>query len=127
MGAGKLAGILVEARWRDAQPDWVAIGFGMNVRVPAGQPHAAALADGVGRLDALTALVPVLRAAAGRRGTLTDAELARWAARDLAVGRAIRGPVAGRVEGIDAAGALLVRTGDGALARVRQGSLEFAD
>ena len=33
--AGKLAGILVEARWREARAEWVAIGFGLNVVAPA--------------------------------------------------------------------------------------------
>ena len=40
---GKLAGILVEARWRDQQVDWVAIGMGVNVQAPADQPGARTL------------------------------------------------------------------------------------
>jgi BirA family biotin operon repressor/biotin-[acetyl-CoA-carboxylase] ligase len=31
---GKLAGVLVEARWRDTRPEWVAVGVGINVRPP---------------------------------------------------------------------------------------------
>ena len=34
-GNGKLAGILIEARWRSDRIDWVAIGIGVNVREPA--------------------------------------------------------------------------------------------
>ena len=34
VGAGKVAGILVETRWRERQVDWVAIGFGVNVQRP---------------------------------------------------------------------------------------------
>jgi BirA family biotin operon repressor/biotin-[acetyl-CoA-carboxylase] ligase len=37
---GKLAGVLVEARWREARPEWVAVGFGLNVH-PAGAPLGA--------------------------------------------------------------------------------------
>jgi BirA family biotin operon repressor/biotin-[acetyl-CoA-carboxylase] ligase len=127
VGAGKLAGILVEARWRDAHPEWVAIGFGLNVRAPAEEPQAAGLRVGAERLDVLAVLVPALRRAAAARGALTAAELARWAARDLAAGRPVRAPVAGTVVGITAAGAVRVRTAGGDERLVRQGSLEFAD
>jgi len=126
VGAGKLAGILVEARWRDAQPDWVAIGFGLNVRAPSERPDAAGLDAAARRLDVLAALVPALRAAAALRGALSAAELSRWASRDLATGRAIVEPSAGVVAGVDATGALLVRGADGSVDRVRQGSLIFA-
>src|SRR5215218_8950134 len=34
VAGGKLAGILVETRWRAAPPAWVAIGFGLNVTTP---------------------------------------------------------------------------------------------
>ena len=127
VGAGKLAGILVEARWRDAQPEWVAVGFGLNVRAPAEELHAAGLRPGVARLDVLAALVPALRAAAAVGGALSVAELARWGARDLAVGRAVRAPVAGTVVGITAAGAVRVRTPAGGERQVREGSLDFVD
>jgi len=39
----KLAGILVEARWRANRVDWVAIGIGVNVRPPIDVEHAASL------------------------------------------------------------------------------------
>lgn len=38
LGAGKLAGILIEARWRESLPEWVAIGVGVNRRVPTAVP-----------------------------------------------------------------------------------------
>ena len=34
LGGRKLAGVLIEARWQDGAPTWVAIGIGINVRVP---------------------------------------------------------------------------------------------
>ena len=122
VGAGKLAGILVEARWREGVPDWVAIGFGLNVVAPdvAG---AAGLARGVRRSEALAALVPALREAAAARGALGEADLLDYEGRDVARERRCSAPVAGVVAGLDATGALLVRRDDGAVERVRGGSL----
>ena len=34
VGDRKLAGILIETRWRGSAPDWVAIGVGLNVAAP---------------------------------------------------------------------------------------------
>lgn len=122
---GKLAGILVEARWRANRIDWVAIGIGVNVRVPTGVENAAALEPSTRRVDVLAELVPAVRAAAHARGALTHAELDEFAARDVAVGRACVEPVAGHVRGITSAGELLVET-DLGLRAFRDGSLTFA-
>lgn len=124
VGGGKLAGVLVEARWRDAAPEWVAIGYGVNVLPPADVEGAAGLAPGTQRVEVLGELVPVLRAAAAARGELTARELAAFAARDLARGRACVAPAAGVVEGITESGALLVATPGGRVA-ARAGSLVF--
>ncbi|MEO5904436.1 MAG: biotin--[acetyl-CoA-carboxylase] ligase [Gemmatimonadaceae bacterium] len=118
----KLAGILVEARWRDSRLDWVAIGVGVNVRPPVDFPQAGALDDGTRRIEVLTELVPALRAAAGAIGNLTSIELAEWNARDLARGRHCREPARGIVEGITCGGELLVALAD-SVARFRTGSL----
>jgi BirA family transcriptional regulator, biotin operon repressor / biotin---[acetyl-CoA-carboxylase] ligase len=126
LDGAKLAGILVEARWRDGRPDWVAIGFGLNVRAPKGVENAAALREGVRRTDVLAALVPKLRAAAARRGALNDDELAGYAARDVALRRRCLEPVQGIVRGIASTGELLVETSVG-ISRVRAGSLVFAE
>jgi BirA family biotin operon repressor/biotin-[acetyl-CoA-carboxylase] ligase len=123
---GKLGGILVEARWRDRQLDWVAIGLGLNLRVPVGVPGAAALEPGVARLDVLAELVPALRAAAAARGALSEAERSAYAERDLARGRRCREPGPGIVQGIDAEGALIVRTPTGDIT-YRSGSLILED
>ena len=120
-GAGKVAGILTEARWKDASPDWVAIGVGINLRVPVGVAGAAAL--GVSsRLDVLAEAVPAVRGAASARGPLSSAELAAYAARDLAYGRRALKPGAGRVAGIDAEGHLLI-VGVAGTERFASGSL----
>lgn len=120
----KLAGVLIEARWRDQRPDWVAIGVGVNLSVPRDQSDAAALTDA----DAQTVIadvVPALRAAAFATGPLTDAERADYATRDFAMGRDVREPMAGTARGITADGALLIES-NGTLTPVRAGSLVFS-
>jgi BirA family transcriptional regulator, biotin operon repressor / biotin---[acetyl-CoA-carboxylase] ligase len=123
---GKLVGIVAEARWRDGRPDWVAIGVGVNVVRPPGVAHAAGLAPGVDRIEVLSELVPALRAASAARGWLTERELEEFASRDLARGREVVEPVAGRVDGISADGQLCVRVAGGGVISVRSGSLVFA-
>lgn len=118
----KLAGILVEARWRDSRLDWLAIGLGVNVCLPVDFPLAGALEDGTRRIEVLTELVPALRAAASAIGNLTAIELTEWNARDLARGRLCREPARGIVEGITPGGELLVALAD-SVARFRSGSL----
>jgi BirA family biotin operon repressor/biotin-[acetyl-CoA-carboxylase] ligase len=122
-GGAKLAGILVETRWREQRLDWAALGLGINMTVPEGVDRpAAALRPGSGRVDVLAALVPALRAAASLSGLLSDAELEAYSARDLARGRRCSAPVPGVVQGIDAHGSLIVRTAAGD-APFRSGSL----
>ncbi len=122
VGARKLAGILVEARWREGAVDWIAIGFGLNVRAPTGVPAAAGLRADALRLDVLAALVPALRSAAAEAGPLRADELGQYAARDVARGRSCREPLTGVVAGIDASGALVIETDTGTR-RARAGSL----
>jgi len=119
---GKLGGILIESRWREERVDWVAIGIGINCRVPRAIANARALRDDVDRVDVLAALVPAVRTAASARGALTESELDAYARRDWAHGRRCRAPIAGIVRGIDASGALPVYTGAGDVA-ARSGSL----
>jgi BirA family biotin operon repressor/biotin-[acetyl-CoA-carboxylase] ligase len=126
--AGKLGGILIEARWREEVVDWVAIGIGINVRAPAGMPHAASLRAGTTRADLLRRVVPAIRAAVQGPATLDVDELAEWHRRDFAVGRRIVAPVAGTVQGIRADGALLVRESEApTLTSVHAGSMVFDD
>ena len=121
----KLAGILTEARWRDGRPEWVAVGFGLNVMAPHGVP-AASLRRGTSRVAVLRAVVPALRAAAAASGELSSEELAEYAERDSARGRPCIEPRHGVVEGISSRGELLVATPSGSV-RARGGSLVLED
>lgn len=128
LGDGKVAGILVEARWRDSVVDWIAIGIGINRTLPANVPGTAALPAGVSRNALLAALVPGVRAAAAREGLLTREELAAWSSRDVSIGRHIVAPMRGTVRGISADGALLVSPdAGGEVVAVRTGSMVFDD
>lgn len=118
----KLAGILVEARWRGEYLDWVAIGVGVNLELPPDQVGAAALEPGTSRAQVVCGLLPELRAAAAMTGMLTPAEMEEYAARDLARGRMCAAPARGRVAGITPGGELLVEIAD-SITRVRAGSL----
>jgi BirA family biotin operon repressor/biotin-[acetyl-CoA-carboxylase] ligase len=122
VGEGKVAGILVEARWRDARPEWVAIGFGLNIVAPVDVARASGLRAGVSRLEVLEELVPVMRAAAWARGPLSPAELSAFAQRDLAIGRRCAAPAAGVVRGLAPSGELLIASGE-AVQAFRGGSL----
>jgi BirA family biotin operon repressor/biotin-[acetyl-CoA-carboxylase] ligase len=122
VGGGKLAGVLVEARWRAGRPDWVAIGLGVNARPLRDVAGAVALRDGASRCDVLSALVPKVRSAAARRGPLDASELNEFAVRDYARGRRCLTPARGVVIGVAADGTLAVQTPDG-IEHHRAGSL----
>lgn len=124
VGECKLAGTLIETRWRGTKPEWVAIGFGLNVKAPD-VDSATGLAPGVTRLAALDFVVPALRRAATASRHLSPDELERWRARDMSVGRTVFEPAAGVVAGISAAGEVLI-VSDGHTAALRSGSLTFA-
>jgi BirA family biotin operon repressor/biotin-[acetyl-CoA-carboxylase] ligase len=121
----KLAGVLVEARWRERKPDWVAIGIGVNIVAPSGLASAAGLLPGTRRGPLLRALLPALRGAAAIRGPLTSAELAEFGRRDFASGRRCVSPGAGIASGITAEGELII-AGERGAEHHRAGSLEFA-
>jgi BirA family biotin operon repressor/biotin-[acetyl-CoA-carboxylase] ligase len=121
----KLAGILVEARWREGIIDWVAIGVGINLRVAATNTTATSLRTGTARNEVLLRMVPALRAAADTTGLLSDDEQQSWTHRDLSVGRHVVAPVAGVVLGIEESGALRVQDDTGDVRYIRTGSLVF--
>lgn len=123
----KLAGILIEARWRDGLPEWVAIGVGINRRVPSEVPEATALRAECTRDDVLRAAAPAMRVAARATGLLTRDEVFAFEARDAARGRRVREPLVGRAVGITATGALLIDTDGAGIQPVHSGSLVFAD
>ncbi|HEU4878034.1 MAG TPA: biotin--[acetyl-CoA-carboxylase] ligase [Gemmatimonadaceae bacterium] len=118
----KLAGVLIEARWREGRLEWVAIGIGINVTAPDDVPAAASLDPGTQRIDVLEDLIPAVRSAATYSGNLTPIELAEWDARDMARGRHCSEPARGIVEGVSPGGELLVALAD-SVARFRSGSL----
>ncbi|CAN5718449.1 N/A [soil metagenome] len=118
----KLAGILIEARWRDGRPEWVALGVGINLAPPADMPEAIGLRVGVTALEVLAAVVPALRRVATRRGPLSAAELEAFAHRDVAAGKRCAEPAPGIVRGINDKGELMVES-EGGLSAHRSGSL----
>jgi BirA family biotin operon repressor/biotin-[acetyl-CoA-carboxylase] ligase len=122
----KLAGVLIEARWRGNAAEWTAIGFGLNVAAPA-LASAIGLPPGRTRIEALVTVVPALRRAVEARGHLSADERSRWTLRDVARGRALAAPSVGVADGISPAGELLVRGADGTIVRHRTGSLTFAE
>lgn len=123
----KLGGVLIEVRWRDGRPEWVAIGVGINRRVPDDYPLAAALRASVSRDAVLRAVVLAIREAARARGPLDPAECEAFAKRDAAKGRPLREPVNGLVRGITPQGALLVEEESGRIRQITSGSLVFDD
>jgi BirA family biotin operon repressor/biotin-[acetyl-CoA-carboxylase] ligase len=126
LSARKLAGILIETRWRGTSPDWVAIGFGLNVAAPA-VDLGIGLAPGTSRLAALDRLGPSLRRAAAMSGALTADELQRWQSRDIAARRFVSEPAVGRALGITPSGELLIEAPDGTTTTHRSGSLTLAE
>jgi len=123
---GKLAGILVEARWREKAVEWVAIGLGVNVSAPSEMENAAGLEPGTDRLEVLGELVPALRGAAQARGPLGAVEREEFNARDMARGKACVQPAVGRVAGITPTGELLIALAD-SVVPFRSGSLVLRD
>ena len=123
---GKLAGILVEARWREGAVEWVAIGLGVNVSAPLEVENAAGLEPGTDRVDVLVELVPALRAAALATGPLDASEREEFNARDMARGKACVQPAIGRVAGITPTGELLIALAD-SVVPFRSGSLVLRD
>ena len=119
VGPHKLAGVLIEARWRGGRVDWVAIGIGVNLRATFAE--AAAL-EGADPQVVLAEVIPAVRAAAFASGALTDSELAEFTSRDLASGRLVSHPAEGTARGISRTGELLVETTSG-ITPCRAGSL----
>ena len=123
IGDRKLAGVLVEARWRGARVEWVAVGIGINVTAPGDSARGIGLGRGVRRIDVLQSLVPALQEALGRTDPeLDSSELREYAARDRFHGAACVEPRRGIIRGINRAAELLVETSTGVVA-VATGSL----
>ncbi len=121
----KLAGILVEARWRERVPEWVAIGVGVNRRPPSTTRDAIGTGDVVRLQDLLGAVVRAVHSASAHRGTLRAAELATFATRDAIRGREVLSPVPGMAAGVNARGELLVRSSSGEFHAVPTATVEY--
>lgn len=127
LGDRKLAGVLVEARWRGGRAEWLAVGLGVNVSAPGDARRGGALGAHVGRLDVLRALVPALGAAIDRcDGELDASERTAYDARDRARGASCIEPRRGTVRGITAGAELLIETNDGVIP-VASGSLVLSE
>lgn len=125
LASGKLAGILVEARWSGESLSWVAIGVGVNMR-PPDVAGAAGLPPGVQRVQVLGAVIQAVRDASRASGWLDADELERFRGRDTLAGRRIVAPAHGIASGVDASGALVVRTGQGT-EQYRAGTIQLAE
>jgi BirA family biotin operon repressor/biotin-[acetyl-CoA-carboxylase] ligase len=123
LGERKLGGVLVEARWRENRPEWVAIGVGINLHPPEDIANAIGLPQAQSRLRVLESVMPAIRHAASRVGLLDEGELEHYAARDFASGRRCVSPAMGIVQGINEAGELAVRLAGDRVAYYRAGSL----
>jgi len=121
VAGGKLAGVLIEVRWRGQRADWVAVGVGINLAPPDELVETAWLPS-ANPVAVLEAIVPAIRTAAATRGPLSTAELADFTARDLTVGLGVRAPAVGTARGITADGAILIESASGVSAW-RAGSL----
>ena len=121
----KLAGILVEARWREAAIEWAAIGIGVNLIAPADQPGAIGLRTGTRRIDLVRAIIGQVAEACMVPGEFADHELMAFSSRDAAAGELLSEPGRGRAAGVTSNGALIVETPAGR-ELFRRGSLVFA-
>ncbi|HEU4697972.1 MAG TPA: biotin--[acetyl-CoA-carboxylase] ligase [Gemmatimonadales bacterium] len=132
LGERKFGGILCEARWQGERPAWVAAGIGLNVTNPVPRDaRTAALAlgelfPGLTVAMVFEPLLAALRTVGEHTGPLSALEIAAFEARDWLRGRTLREPVAGVADGVDADGALRVRTADGTLVAARSGSVVLA-
>ncbi len=126
----KLAGILCEARWDGETLRWMAVGVGINVHEPLpDEVRSSAIAleevlPKVSRSIVLECFIPRMLQL-DEAPELTAGELQAYYERDWLRHRPIIEPVCGRVEGIEADGALAVATDDG-LERVLGGTVVTA-
>ena len=126
IGGRKLAGILAEAAVQSGMPQFIVVGFGVNLQPAAYPPELASRATSIEAetnrpSDRALMLAEILAALGERyadlRGGRFDAILSAW--HRLATSLPARvewdspaGTVRGRAEGIDRHGALLVRVGE---------------
>jgi BirA family biotin operon repressor/biotin-[acetyl-CoA-carboxylase] ligase len=121
---GKVAGVLVETRWKEGAPEWTAIGIGVNVTAPPRQsvPGGAGLRPGVSKSEVLCEIVARVRQAAAATGALTREEVQEYMQFDMLRGRKVSAPASGIVVGISEDGELVI-SGDDGILTARSGSV----
>jgi BirA family biotin operon repressor/biotin-[acetyl-CoA-carboxylase] ligase len=138
-GLAKLAGILVEGR---PQQGWAVLGIGLNVAVelddlPAelrpggavpteGPPSRPAASMGRARDEVEPTLAVLLEALERRLGEDAEGTLEAWRARDALLGREVSWSTgAGRAEGIDGDGRLLIALDGGGHTAIGSGEVHL--
>jgi BirA family biotin operon repressor/biotin-[acetyl-CoA-carboxylase] ligase len=135
VGGRKLAGILIEAEFSGAEPEFALVGVGLNVNVDTStEPEIAAIAaslrDITGtehpREEVLAAVLNSFETwyEQSRRGSVRDA----WAARLVTLGQPISVSFAGKVEhgtaeSVTETGALVLRRADGSTVELPAGEV----
>ncbi len=135
----KLGGLLAETGVSGDRLEFVIVGVGINVNVPADAlpelaPDATSILAETGRMtDREVLLDRFLNEARGRyeRWQAGERPWAEWAGRLATLGRPVRvvipeGELHGMAEGVDEEGTLLLRTSDGSLHRIRAGDVWLA-
>lgn len=138
-GWRKLGGLLAETVLSADRLEYVVVGIGINVNIPAEalsdlSPDATSILAETGReTDRNLLLERMLTGIAARYGRWRAGERphAEWAARLATLGQSVRvvtseGERFGIAEGVDEEGALLLRTPDGTLHRMRVGDVLLA-
>ncbi|MFN3761585.1 MAG: biotin--[acetyl-CoA-carboxylase] ligase [Anaerolineae bacterium] len=135
----KLGGLLAETGLSGDRLEFVIVGVGVNVNIPPEvlpdlAPDATSILAETGRMtDREVLLDRFLNGVRGRyeRWQAGERPWAEWAARLATLGRPVRvvtgeGERYGIAEGVDEDGALLLRTSDGSLHRIRAGDVLLA-
>ncbi len=135
----KLGGLLAETGLSGDRLEFVIVGVGVNVNVPPEvlpdlAPDATSILAETGRMtDREVLLDRFLKGVRGRyeRWRAGERPWAEWAARLATLGRPVRvvtaeGERHGMAEAVDEDGALLLRTPDGSLHRIRAGDVLLA-
>jgi BirA family biotin operon repressor/biotin-[acetyl-CoA-carboxylase] ligase len=122
----KLAGVLVEAQSQGTKLESVIVGIGVNLATMPALPTAAVLGTGIDREQLITRLLAHVEhwidryIAAG-----ISAIVPAWRERMLVDLRLRAGDLAGTLVDLDDDGAVLLRTDDGDVHRIRSGAVEL--
>lgn len=129
---GKLAGILVEARFISSRPDVFIVGIGLNVNAHPDGVNAASLGPDASRVAVARELLESLDAWYGRLGGDLEDFRKAWRERSSILHRRVRvrlkgSTVSGTVEEIDPVDGLVLRLDSGHLDRIRSEHVEHLE